>query len=64
MASTPKRRGTRKSSQQPSSLMQENQKDDISQLETCLAADILMAQETVRQCILSSRQQQETPTIA
>lgn len=54
MASTPKRRGTRKSSQQPSSLIQENQTNDMCQLvETCLAADIPMVQETLRQCILS-----------
>lgn len=29
-----------------------------------MAADISVVQETARQCILSARQQQETPTIA
>lgn len=64
MASTPKRRRTLTSSQQPSSFIQENQIDDISQLvDACIAADIPLVQETVRQCILSLKQQ-ETPTIA
>lgn len=53
MNSAPKRR--RKSNQQPTSLTQQNQTDNISQLvEFCMARPIV--QETVRQCILNSKQ--------
>lgn len=57
MASAPKRRRVRKSHQQANSTTQPNQTDDISQLvETCMAAAMPIVQETVRQCILNSRQ--------
>lgn len=59
MASAPKRRRVRRSNQHPTSTTQPNQTDDISQLvDTCMAAAMPIVQETVRQCILNSKQKE------
>lgn len=59
MASAPKRRRVWRSNQHPTSTTQPNQTDDISQLvDTCMAAAMPIVQETVRQCILNSKQKE------